>query len=137
MELKDTIEGMTSADYKERFKAEYQQVKIRYNKLVNMIEKYKQNKLAFKLKTSLETLESQEKYMYHYMMILKIRALEEDINLGMEDFIKPNCTDKHFKKLDKESRTTDVSEIPCKRCSADKGSCCGCPEYFEWKRQCR
>lgn len=26
-ELKDTIEGMTSADYKERFKAEYQQVK--------------------------------------------------------------------------------------------------------------
>lgn len=31
MELKDTIAGMNSADYKERFKAEYRQVKIRYD----------------------------------------------------------------------------------------------------------
>lgn len=29
MELKDTIELMNSSDYKERFKAEYLQVKIR------------------------------------------------------------------------------------------------------------
>ena len=29
MELKDTIELMTSEDYKERFKAEYLQLKIR------------------------------------------------------------------------------------------------------------
>lgn len=29
MELKDTIELMTSEDYKERFKAEYWQAKIR------------------------------------------------------------------------------------------------------------
>ena len=33
MELKDTIEMMNSADYKERFKAEYYQTKIRYEKL--------------------------------------------------------------------------------------------------------
>lgn len=33
MELKDTVEMMNSADYKERFKAEYQQVVIRYKKL--------------------------------------------------------------------------------------------------------
>lgn len=33
MELKETIEGMTSPDYKERFKAEYRQTKIRYEKL--------------------------------------------------------------------------------------------------------
>lgn len=33
MELKDTIELMNSSDYKERFKAEYLQVKIRYDKL--------------------------------------------------------------------------------------------------------
>ena len=33
MELKDTIEMMTSNDYKERFKAEYYQAKIRYEKL--------------------------------------------------------------------------------------------------------
>ena len=29
MELKETVEMMNSADYKERFKAEYQQVVIR------------------------------------------------------------------------------------------------------------
>lgn len=40
MELIDTIEGMTSEDYKERFKAEYQQVEIRLNKLINFIESY-------------------------------------------------------------------------------------------------
>lgn len=33
MELKDTVNGMLSEDYKERFVAEYQQTKIRYEKL--------------------------------------------------------------------------------------------------------
>ena len=33
MTLNDTIEKMNSADYKERFIAEYQQTKIRYEKL--------------------------------------------------------------------------------------------------------
>lgn len=33
MELYETIEGMTSTDYRERFKAEYRQTKIRYEKL--------------------------------------------------------------------------------------------------------
>ena len=33
MELKDTIDLMTSEDYKDRFKAEYYQTKIRYDKL--------------------------------------------------------------------------------------------------------
>ena len=33
MELKDTIELMKSNDYKDRFKAEYYQVKIRREKL--------------------------------------------------------------------------------------------------------
>lgn len=33
MELKDTVNGMLSSSYKERFIAEYQQLKIRYEKL--------------------------------------------------------------------------------------------------------
>ena len=33
MELKDTIDLMISSDYKDRFKAEYYQVKIRVEKL--------------------------------------------------------------------------------------------------------
>ena len=37
MELKDTVELMNSSDYKERFKAEYQQLSIRIGKLANML----------------------------------------------------------------------------------------------------
>ena len=48
MELKDTIEMMNSSDYKERFKAEYYQLKIRYEKLDNMYVKYKNVTLLFK-----------------------------------------------------------------------------------------
>ena len=35
MQLKDTIEMMTSADYKERFKAEFYQLSIRLDDLYN------------------------------------------------------------------------------------------------------
>lgn len=38
MELKETVELMNSSDYKERFKAEYLQAKIRYDKLHKMLE---------------------------------------------------------------------------------------------------
>lgn len=34
MELQDTVQMMASCDYKERFKAEYYQVAIRYVKLM-------------------------------------------------------------------------------------------------------
>lgn len=34
MELKDTVKGMMSDDYKERMAAEYHQTKIRYEKLI-------------------------------------------------------------------------------------------------------
>ena len=36
-ELKDTIELMNSSDYKDRFKAEYYQLKIRYTELHAML----------------------------------------------------------------------------------------------------
>ena len=39
MELKDAIELMNSEDYKEQFKAEYYQTKIRYDKLHQMLIK--------------------------------------------------------------------------------------------------
>ena len=39
MELKDTIKLMNSDDYKDRFKAEYYQTKIRYDKLHQMLIK--------------------------------------------------------------------------------------------------
>lgn len=46
MELKDTIELMKSNDYKDRFKAEYYQLKIRKEKLLKMVDNW--NSLKFK-----------------------------------------------------------------------------------------
>ena len=60
MELKDTIELMNSNDYKERFKAEYLQAKIRYDKLDTMTVKYEAGTLNFTPSCSLELLKKQK-----------------------------------------------------------------------------
>lgn len=46
--LCDTVELMNSADYRERFKAEYLQVVIRYKGLRNMLDKWDRGELEFK-----------------------------------------------------------------------------------------
>ena len=84
MELKDTIELMNSKDYKERFKAEYLQAKVRYDKLDAMTVKYEAGTLNFTPSCSLELLKEQKKYMENYIRILKIRAEIEKINLEEE-----------------------------------------------------
>lgn len=45
--LNETIELMTSSDYKDRFKAEYYQLEYRYNKLKKMLEDWDADKLSF------------------------------------------------------------------------------------------
>ena len=81
MELRDTVEMMNSDDYKERFKAEYYQVKIRYDKLDAMIVKYEAGALNFTPKCSLELLKLQKMWMGNYIKTLKIRAEIEGIDL--------------------------------------------------------
>ena len=81
MELKDTIEGMTSTDYKERFKAEYKQLTIRIEKLNVIINKAKDETLEFNLSCPLCILETQALYMNSYAEILRIRARKESIDL--------------------------------------------------------
>lgn len=81
MELKDTIELMNSEDFKERFKAEYYQTKIRYDKLHKMIIKYRAGTLKFELKSSIELFEEQAKHMGLYLKCLEIRAEHEGIEL--------------------------------------------------------
>ena len=84
MELKDTIEMMNSDDYKERFKAEYWQTKIRYEKLHEMIVKYEAGVLEFEPKCPLLLLKEQASYMGQYLYTLEVRAKMEDINLEDE-----------------------------------------------------
>jgi hypothetical protein len=81
MELKDTIEMMNSPDYKERFKAEYQQLKIRYDKLDAMTVKYEAGTLNFTPTCSLQLLKEQKMHMGCYLRCLKIRAEIEGIEL--------------------------------------------------------
>ena len=81
-DLKDTIELMNSEDYKDRFKAEYLQAKIRYDKLDAMTVKYEAGTLNFTPSCSLELLKEQKKYMGNYIRTLKIRAEIENIDLS-------------------------------------------------------
>lgn len=81
MDLKDTVEGMLSEDYKERFKAEYLQTKIRYDKLHTMIIKYEAGMLNFQPTCPIELLKNQAKYMGMYLYQLEIRAQLEGIEL--------------------------------------------------------
>lgn len=84
MELKDTIEMMTSDDFKERFKAEYWQTKIRYEKLHKMVVKMEAGTLNFEPKCPLELLKEQKKFMGNYLYALEMRAEIEGIDLGVK-----------------------------------------------------
>ena len=81
-ELKYTVESMLSADYKERFKAEFWQAEIRYDKLACMLDKYNRGVLEFEPTCPIGVLEKQLKAMGGYINCLKQRALIEDIDLG-------------------------------------------------------
>lgn len=81
MELKNTVKMMESPDYKERFKAEYLQLKIRINGLSAMLEKYKAGTLPFTPKCSYELLNSQLNAMNDYALFLEERARIEEIEL--------------------------------------------------------
>ena len=81
MELNETIELMQSSDYKDRFKAEYYQTRIRFEKLTSMLDKYKLGALSFEPTCPIDLLEEQRKYMYQYLRCLVIRAEIEGIKL--------------------------------------------------------
>ena len=81
MELKDTIEMMQSADYKERFKAEYHQVRIRYKKLLGMLMKYEAKQLDFEPTCPIKVLYEQADIMSKYLKVLETRAMIEGVEL--------------------------------------------------------
>ena len=81
MNLNDTVKMMNSSDYKERFKAEYWQTKIRYDKLHRMMVKYEAGTLAFEPDCEPSLLLEQKKYMGLYLTRLEVRAEVEGIGL--------------------------------------------------------
>lgn len=81
MKLLDTVEMMNSSDFKERFRAEYYQLKIRKEGLANMLKKYKNDDLPFIPNCSYELLHKQLIFMDCYINVLDERAAIENIEL--------------------------------------------------------
>lgn len=81
-ELKDTVELMNSENYIDRFKAEYWQTKIRYDKLHNMLIKEVAGTLEFTPTCGFDILDDQKYFMGNYLRQLEIRAEIEGINLN-------------------------------------------------------
>ncbi len=88
MELIDTIDKMTSDDYKERFKAEYLQIKIRYEKLkdlttrIEAASRTKENIVQYAMPVvdcPYDILREQQSIMGQYLHILEVRAKIEGI----------------------------------------------------------
>ncbi len=85
MKLKDTVELMNSSDYKDRFVAEYRQLKIRHEALETMIERHKAGTLDFTPTCPLWLLNQQKAHMRRYLQLLEQRAGMESIELGEEE----------------------------------------------------
>lgn len=81
MELKDTVSLMCSDDYKERFKAEYAQVAVRYEKLKAMLDRWDEGKLHFKPTCPRGIYNFQIRAMADYIASLETRAVIEGIEL--------------------------------------------------------
>lgn len=90
VDLKDTIDDMISDNYKKRFEAEYIQTKIRYEKLITLLDKIKAGELkehnpyayvGFNIDSPVELLERQAEAMRDYLNVLRIRAVIEGIKI--------------------------------------------------------
>ena len=87
IDLKDTCESMLSDDYKVRFYAEFWQTYIRYEKLKNFCDKIeaaeRTGKVCPKHDVPLDILREQQKHMGMYLHSLQLRAIIEDVDLGL------------------------------------------------------
>ena len=80
-ELAKTCDGMVSPDYKERFKAEYVQLKNRIEGLKRLIEAWDDGKLTFTPSCSRDLFVDQCTGIELYLKVLKLRAEIEEIKL--------------------------------------------------------
>lgn len=79
--IAESAKMMISTDYKVQFIAEYIQIKVRSEKLEQMLSKWKEDKLDSVPKCSFELLNRQLKAMEEYMTILEMRANIENVTL--------------------------------------------------------
>lgn len=89
MKLSDTVPMMNSTDYKEMFKAEYFQLKIRIAGLQSMLEKWDNHTSDFEPVCDRKIYNIQLKIMKDYMNVLENRAVTENIDLSCENIELP------------------------------------------------
>lgn len=80
--LAKTCESMVSSDYKERFKAEYIQLKNRFDGLKKMLDAWDDKKLSFVPTCPRDLYGEQVTDMELYLRVLERRAKLEDIDLS-------------------------------------------------------
>ena len=80
-ELQETAAMMCSADYKERFKAEYYQLQTRTEKLDKMVRAWDKGELKFQPTCPRSTYDIQLRAMHDYIAVLELRAKVEGIDL--------------------------------------------------------
>ena len=80
-ELAQTAMLMVSSDYKDRFKAEYIQLKNRYQGLKRMVESWDAGTLHFTPTCPRDVYDNQLKCMNAYMTVLETRASLENVDI--------------------------------------------------------
>ena len=111
MELKDTVELMNSKNYKDRFIAEYLQLRIRYEKLKHMLKKLAEGKLNFTPTCPKEILLAQLKTMNDYLIALEVRACFEEIELPVFEGVKENKEEADSKEKTEDDKKANKEEI--------------------------
>ena len=80
MELKDTIDLMLSDDFRDRLKAEYEQLNIRIQKLEAAIEHWTKDKNKLSRPVYLPLLRQQIRHMKAYRKVLSERMWLIELN---------------------------------------------------------
>lgn len=83
--LKQTVDLMLSAEYQDRFKAEYYQLYQRFMKLRRMLMKWDAHELDFVPDCPRGIYDMQLEFMYKYLAILEMRAKVEGIEVEPVD----------------------------------------------------
>ena len=81
MDINEIIAMLQSDDYKERFKGEYYLIKMKLEKLRQLLLKYENGTLDFTPSCSLALLKNQASVMKQYITILERRAEIEKVKL--------------------------------------------------------
>ena len=90
-ELAKSCEGMVSPDYKERFKAEYLQLKNRLNGLKRMLDAWDKGTLTFTPTCPRNIYDEQIKGMEQYLNVLTVRAAMENVTADYIDDCPVGC----------------------------------------------